>query len=132
MNQNLATRAGYAGSMTTGKLKDIDATTNGFGVFAYYTGTNTYNAGTNWKDQTTNDDASIRIAKQSNTAANFMFNQQVKWNADLGDSYITKWTYTPLKYWPNEVQATAYSYSWVDKGTTAPTGTDVSATVTTE
>ena len=95
LSENMKTRAGYKGSITNNRLKDltddgsaVSATTNGFGVFAYYTGSNDYNA-TNGTSATLNP--------------NFMYNQQVKWNKDLGDSYITKWTYSPLKYWPNEV-----------------------------
>ena len=47
----------------------------GFGVFAYYTGA------TAWES-----------AKASATP-NFMYNQQV--------TYSSGWTYTPVKYWPN-------------------------------
>jgi len=110
LNQNLATRAGWAGSIDNNRLKDLaddgttsDPTTNGFGVFAYYTGTATYDS--YWTSVDVSDAAKIKAAKQTSQAANFMFNQQVKWNKDLGDSYITKWTYSPLKYWPNEVKS---------------------------
>ena len=44
-----------------------------------------------------------RLTTGSDRTANFMFNQLVWWNNDLGNDYITKWTYTPKKYWPNEV-----------------------------
>ncbi|MBQ9641569.1 MAG: hypothetical protein IJV06_08410, partial [Bacteroidaceae bacterium] len=40
LNQSAMTRAGKAGSIDTDKLKEGDY---GFGVFAYYTGTQTYN-----------------------------------------------------------------------------------------
>ena len=49
----------------------------GFGVFAYYTGA------TAWGDV------------GSSTTPNFMYNQQVTWSSD-------HWTYTPVKYWPND------------------------------
>lgn len=45
---------------------------SGFGVFAYYTGTSDYTAA---------------------APANFMNNQKVE--------FTTDWTYSPLKYWPN-------------------------------
>ena len=64
------TRAGYAGVMTTEKLKLAEA---GFGVFAMYTGTSDYTAA---------------------FKPNFMFNEHISWNGG--------WTYSPLKYWPNE------------------------------
>lgn len=48
----------------------------GFGVFAYYTGA------TAWGDV------------GSSTTPNFMYNQQV--------TYSSGWTYTPVKYWPND------------------------------
>lgn len=68
------TRAGDpAGVMTTDKLKTAGM---GFGVFAFYHNANTYPV---------NNDA---------LAPNFMFNEQVHW--------ASGWTYSPLKYWPNE------------------------------
>lgn len=46
----------------------------GFGVFAYYTDNHVYS---------------------QTMLPNFMYNQQVTWDG-------SKWTYTPIKYWPNE------------------------------
>lgn len=57
---------------------DDAAAYGGFGIMAYYTGDK------GWADGTIS----------STTAPNFMHNQKVKWNN-------TKWTYEPLKYWPN-------------------------------
>ena len=101
MGKQTSTRAvnGETGSFNTAKLM---ASTNGFGVFAYYTGTQTYNAATSYGSTVASGESG-----QSTLAANFMFNQQVKWNSALTEDYITKWTYTPLKYWPNEVQSGA-------------------------
>lgn len=48
----------------------------GFGVFAYYTGAD------NW------------ATVGAGTTPNFMYNQQV--------SYESGWTYSPVKYWPND------------------------------
>lgn len=48
----------------------------GFGVFAYLTGTEDFSEG---------------------SIPDFMYNQQVTWDKDNNI-----WTYTPLKYWPNE------------------------------
>lgn len=89
-----ATRAGYEGNMTTNLLKD-GTTTGGFGVFAYYTGRNTYGQqqGTTYSTETN---------PQTNIAPNFMYNQQVTW-----DNTNEKWTYAPVKYWPNEVSTTS-------------------------
>lgn len=47
----------------------------GFGVFGYYDDNKTYDS--------------------SADTPNFMYNQQVTWGTD-------RWTYSPLKYWPNE------------------------------
>lgn len=69
-----------------------DASKNGFGVFGYYT-----------------DDADYT----SSTKANFMYNQQVTGNGD-GSTPATAWTYSPVKYWPNEHGASAISAK-VDK-----------------
>ena len=49
----------------------------GFGVFGFYDDNKTYNSSTD--------------------TPNFMYNQQVAWST--GDK---AWTYSPLKYWPNE------------------------------
>lgn len=50
---------------------------DGFGLFGYYTDAKTYDAAT--------------------SPINFMFNQQV-----TSDDEGTTWTYSPVKYWPNE------------------------------
>lgn len=69
-----ATKAGTTGIMTTTELK------NGFGVFAQYsTGTGTTDG---------------EYSDATDPVANFMWNQKVY--------YSDAWTYSPLKYWPNE------------------------------
>ena len=57
--------------------------TYGFGVFAYYS----------------DGDANKYVASPSNFKPNFMYNQQVKYNAGT-------WKYSPIKYWPNEYNTT--------------------------
>jgi len=78
------TRAGAAGELvtepTTGK---VDLKTQGFGVFAYYTDLKKY-------DQT--------------YVPNFMYNTQVTYNDGT-----SKWTYSPVMYWPNEYGSSAQS-----------------------
>ena len=53
----------------------------GFGVYAFYTDNHAYN---------------------QLSLANFMYNQQVTWQTDA-------WTYSPMKYWPNETGKNAIS-----------------------
>jgi len=79
LNRN-TTRGGWAGELTTAKLQ-TDA--NGFGVLAYFTDNQPYTI---------------------NATPNFMYNQQVTFvPGDPGDpSDQDHWTYSPLKYWPNE------------------------------
>jgi hypothetical protein len=67
-----ATKAGKPQEITTAVLKEGP----GFGVFAYYTDNAKY-------------DPYVK--------PNFMYNQQVKWNAES-----KVWAYEPVKYWPNE------------------------------
>lgn len=70
------TRAGEPGTITTDLLKTTDGAirTAGFGVFGYYTNNEIYS---------------------QYATPNFMYNQQVK-------SDGTDFSYTPVKYWPNE------------------------------
>jgi len=71
------TRAGQVGELTTANLP-----TPGFGVFAYYTDNADYS--------------------QFSTP-NFMYNQEIKGTVTgTGTSAVTTWSYSPVKYWPNE------------------------------
>ena len=75
------TRAGDPlGVMTTEKLKTAD---KGFGVFAFYQNNSTY------------------PATNTSLAPNFMYNEHVHWSSG--------WTYSPLKYWPNETDIDSQS-----------------------
>ena len=77
------TRAGQPGSLNTDALKEGD----GIGVFAYHTNNSKYD-----------ERASL---------PNFMYNQNVKFNAEVGDNGA--WIYDPVKYWPNEFGSNAVS-----------------------
>jgi hypothetical protein len=79
--QKATTRGGWTGSLTTEKLKGGAGNADGFGVFGYYTDNNEY-------DQ--------------RSTPNFFYNQQVKWESSA-------WTYSPVKYWPNEYGTNAQS-----------------------
>ena len=76
------TRAGQAESLNTDALKNGD----GIGVFAYHTNNSKYDERT--------------------SLPNFMYNQNVKWDATIGNGV---WTYAPVKYWPNEFGENAVS-----------------------
>lgn len=67
------------GTVTTTTLQA--AASNGFGVFGYYTDADDYD---------------------SSTKANFMYNQQVTYAGSA-------WSYSPIKYWPNEHGTSATS-----------------------
>ncbi len=88
VNRN-TTRGGATGPLTTDSLKTPPSTspdylghhnTAGFGVFAYYTNNQLYH----------------QLA-----LPDFMYNHQVTWQT-VAPSASPSWTYTPLKYWPNE------------------------------
>ena len=64
------------GDITLDRLKTL-----GFGVFAQHTSNTTWTS----------------YAAKSTTPFNFMWNQQVAW-----DPVGSKWTYEPVKYWPND------------------------------
>lgn len=101
MSQQGTTRAGKTGLMTNTKLQDTKANGGGFGVFGYYTGKDTY--GQYMKDTYTDGG---RQSAGNAQHANFMYNQGVFYDGSLSSDYITKWHYTPLKYWPNESSPT--------------------------
>ena len=79
------TRGGVAGPMTSADLIDPGTLIGdqGFGVFAYYTDSKEY---------------------AGNTKPDFMYNQQVYYSAAASG-----FTYTPVKYWPNEYGTNAES-----------------------
>lgn len=63
-------------------INALKASEDGFGVFAYYTGANTY----------------LNDEEKAWCAPNFMYNQLVKW-----DKSNSVWSYNPVKYWPNSI-----------------------------
>lgn len=75
------TRAGFVGDITTDVLKNNTDGAKGFGVFAYFTGTNTYEQ---------------KNGTSSTLYPNFMYNEHVYFD--------TNWKYDNTKYWPNEIQ----------------------------
>lgn len=87
MGKKGVTRAGYEGSINNDVLKDNTTGANGFGVFAYYTGTDTY--------ETKNGTSNTLIP-------NFMYNEHIYFDASS-----SAWKYDNLKYWPNEVASGA-------------------------
>lgn len=76
------TRAGDAGSIDLAALKTA---AKGFGVFAYYHDNSSYSSTT--------------------SEVNFMYNEKVTFDTSKG------WTYSPIKYWPNEFQTFGDGYS---------------------
>ena len=76
VNFEVYTQRGLTRAGVPGTIDNDNIGTHGFGVFAYYT------AGENYGTKAT---------------PNFMYNQQV--TKGTGDA---KWTYEPVKYWPNE------------------------------
>lgn len=80
LNQGVSTKAGPGGILTT--AGDNALQTVGFGVFAYYSNGGLYNESTSKPD--------------------FMYNEKVTYDTD-------HWTYSPVKYWPNEYGASAIS-----------------------
>ncbi len=80
----------YVGNITDTELQS-STKANGFGVIAFYTGADDY----------PNSGSSAPASYSASTLkANFMFNQHVTYSTD-------HWTYSPLKYWPNEVASGA-------------------------
>ena len=97
MGSAAQTKAGTPGAIAAPDgLKSVAA---GFGVFAYYTGNDTYET---------------KNGKANTLYPNFMYNEQVTWNGST-----SAWEYSPLKYWPND-----FANSAVDGQSPAATGSD--------
>ena len=77
------TSEGYGVTLNTLKTGGRHAAA-GFGVFGYYTSNSEYDA--------------------NSSTPNFMYNQPVTWSTTQN-----VWTYSPVKYWPNEFGDGAYS-----------------------
>ena len=73
--QRTKTRAGTAGDLTTSGLQTGTHSSDGFGVFAYYTGENSYD---------------------ENIVPNFMYNQQVKYKSSAS---VGMQSMRPVHYW---------------------------------
>ncbi len=101
LGEQAVTRAGTAGSISN--AENLVSKGN-FGVFAYYT----------------------NAAYNSSTAPNFMYNQLVSGTeiTPSTDPKTYKWSYTPVKYWPNDWNSA--SGNAVDGQTPAATGTKAS------
>ena len=79
------TRAGLPGKLDNAALQNTQDNGGGFGVFGYYTDGELY---------------------AGNTKPNFFYNQGV---FNTGTAPAVEWTYTPVKYWPNEFGTDAVS-----------------------
>ena len=88
LGKTKAVSATTFGDMT---LTTLQGSANGFGVFGYYAD--------NSNKGTTNDVASAD--DPAKFTPNFMYNQQVEYKTS------SAWKYSPIKYWPNEYNATA-------------------------
>ena len=93
LGQAAQTRSGYVGNINTDVLKN-NSKANGFGVFAYFTEEKDY-------------EAYRANAASGTTYPNFMYNTHVTWTTGrtgyVGADGDNMWTYTPLKYWPNDI-----------------------------
>lgn len=77
---NTQTRATYPSEAAIGSIDLNHLKSTGFGVFSQHT------SNTEWASYT----------DKSTTPFNFMWNQQVTWDG------TSAWTYSPVKYWPND------------------------------
>lgn len=96
------TRAGITGDMTTTVLQTTGNAYDGFGVFAYHTAGEGADASYN----------------SSTSMPNFMYNERVYWDG------TSAWTYSPIKYWPNEAAANTGVDTHTSNGATTTNGVD--------
>jgi len=93
MGRTTTTRTYGDGTYTSGPISndgDYKLQNAQFGVFGYYSGSTAFGSWSSWAAGTT----------EANQAPNFMYNQQIVWDAT--NNY---WKYTPVKYWPNGIDA---------------------------
>ena len=91
MGEQAVTRAGYAGPINN--VATLADDNYEFGVFAYYTNNENYAA-----------------AKTAGHATpNFMYNQRIQ-GAVSATPGVYNWTYSPVKYWPNEFSTDKLSF----------------------
>ena len=96
------TRADYVKGPITNGTGDQSLGNAKFGVFAYSTGALDYfTETTGWK------------ATATNTYPNFMYNQ------DVASTDGTTWTYSPVKYWPNGIDALGSTTGYSSSSTTS-------------
>ena len=92
----------------TGSISDISMlqyTNAGFGVFAYWTGTDEPATLSQTWDDVTKDGSGNRLDFKDYPVPDFMYNQAVTWGLQYVDTEkemgVYDWMYSPLKYWPN-------------------------------
>ncbi len=93
LGEQAVTRAGLTSSLTIDSLAKASAEGGGFGVFAYYNESGNY-------PETTGSS----FTEQNTLAPNFMYNQLV---TASGTSSSYTWSYSPIKYWPNDFASSA-------------------------
>lgn len=91
LGRTTTTRATATGNITSAQVL---AQKNGFGVFAYYTGRNTYGQ----HQKVTYTAETPTVTNTVNHYPDFMYNQQVTGTNDETPT----WSYSPVKYWPND------------------------------
>ncbi len=97
-----ATRVTTGYGSSTNPYKGGSITNNGtyklhdaqFAVFAYHTGAEDIKTWGNW------DGTAATPAEISGKYPNFMYNERMQW-----DTSVNAWTYDPVKYWPNGIDA---------------------------
>ena len=94
MGRTATTRAAYEKGPIDNSATDQGLKNAQFGVFAYHT--------SNATDASANYNPVSVASAPSNIAPNFMYNQQITW-----DGTSNLWTYDPVKYWPNGLDAAA-------------------------
>ncbi len=82
----------------------------GFGIMGYFTGSQT------WEQA------------KATTAPGFMHNQMVKWDGTL-NSNAGAWTYSPVKYWPNNPNDKISFFAYAPYESAWETGTKTGVTV---
>lgn len=103
----------YVGRGASSRAHVIDTKTlgtEGFGVFAYYTNTDDFDA--------SKHDPNFMYDQKVTASSNNWVEETTDNSGSVTPGYYTEWTYDPIKYWPNNVNDKVSFFAYAPHSTT--------------